>query len=133
MQFLLLIYIDPALLQAVPDAEYDRLMRGCLEHADALQADGTLVLAQQLQPVAHARTLRTRQGQARITDGPFAETRELLAGFNLINARDHDEALRIAAHFPWSRFGSIEVRPLADMDAERARVGASAACPTATA
>ena len=63
----------------------------------------------------------------RITDGPFAETRELLAGFNLINARDHDEAVRIAKHFPWSRFGSIEVRPLADMDAERARVGATAA------
>ncbi|MNU90608.1 YCII-related domain protein [compost metagenome] len=82
------------------------------------------MLAQQLQPVADARTLRTRQGQARITDGPFAETHELLAGFNLIHARDHDEALGIARQFPWSRFGSIEVRPLADMDAERRRVGA---------
>lgn len=127
MQFLLLIYIDESLLQALPGEEYDRLMHDCLQHADALQAEGTLVLAQQLQPVAAARTLRTRQGQARITDGPFAETRELLAGFNLINARDHHEALRIAAHFPWSRFGSIEVRPLADMDAERARVGAALA------
>ena len=127
MQFLLLIYIDDSLLQALPAEEYDSLMRDCLQHADALQADGTLVLAQQLQPVASARTLRSRQGQLRITDGPFAETRELLAGFNLINARDHDEAARIAKHFPWSRFGSIEVRPLADMDAERARVGATAA------
>lgn len=127
MQFLLLIYIDASLLQALPGEEYDSLMRDCLQHADALQAEGTLVLAQQLQPVASARTLRTRQGQLRITDGPFAETRELLAGFNLINARDHDEAVRIAKHFPWSRFGSIEVRPLADMDAERARVGATAA------
>lgn len=127
MQFLLLIYIDDALLQALPGEEYDRLMRDCLKHADALQAEGTLVLAQQLQPVASARTLRARQGQLRITDGPFAETRELLAGFNLINARDHDEAVRIAKHFPWSRFGSIEVRPLADMDAERARVGATPA------
>ncbi len=126
MQFLLLIYIDKSLLQALPAEEYDRLMRDCLQHADALQAEGTLVLAQQLQPVASARTLRARQGQLRITDGPFAETRELLAGFNLINARDHDEAVRIAKHFPWSRFGSIEVRPLADMDAERARVGATA-------
>lgn len=127
MQFLLLIYIDTSLLQALPAEEYDRLMRDCLQHADALQAEGTLVLAQQLQPVASARTLRSRQGQLRITDGPFAETRELLAGFNLINARDHDEAVRIAKHFPWSRFGSIEVRPLADMDAERVRVGATAA------
>ncbi|HCV95341.1 MAG TPA: hypothetical protein DGV23_01080 [Stenotrophomonas sp.] len=124
MQFLLLIYIDERLLQALPGEEYDRLMRECLHHADALQASGTLVLAQQLQPVADARTLRTRQGQARITDGPFAETHELLAGFNLIHARDHDEALAIARQFPWSRFGSIEVRPLADMDAERRRVGA---------
>lgn len=127
MQFLLLIYIDEGLLQALPCAEYDRHMHACLQHADALQADGTLVLAQQLQPVATARTLRTRQGQARVTDGPFAETHELLAGFNLINAVDHDDALRIARQFPWSQFGSIEVRPLADMDAERLRVGAATA------
>lgn len=124
MQFLLIIYIDEGLLQTLPADEYDRLMHDCLQHADALQADGTLVLAQKLEPVASARTLRTRQGQARITDGPFAETHELLAGFNLINARDLDEAMRIAHQFPWSRFGSIEVRPLADMDAERERVGA---------
>jgi hypothetical protein len=124
MQFLLLIYIDDGLLQALPSEDYDRLMHDCLRHADALQADGTLVLAQKLEPVHSARTLRTRQGKERITDGPFAETHELLAGFNLINARDHDDALRIARQFPWSRFGSIEVRPLADMDAERERVGA---------
>ncbi|WP_421569049.1 YciI family protein [Stenotrophomonas sp. PD6] len=123
MQFLLLIYIDEGLIQALPADEYDTLMRGCLRHADELQAQGSLVLAQQLEPVSQARTLRTRQAQARITDGPFAETRELLAGFNLINAADHDDAMRIAQGFPWSRYGSIEVRPLADMDAERRRVG----------
>jgi hypothetical protein len=132
MQFLLLIYIDEGLLQALPAEEYDRLMRDCLQHADALQADGTLVLAQQLAPVASARTLRTRQGQARVTDGPFAETHELLAGFNLINARDHAQALAIARQFPWSRFGSIEVRPLADMQAERARVGLERALTATT-
>jgi len=124
MQFLLLIYIDDGLLQALPGAEYDRLMRDCLHHADALQAAGTLVLSQKLEPVDTARTVRTRDGQTRITDGPFAETHELLAGFNLINAADHAEAVRIAQQFPWSRVGSIEVRPLADMDAERVRVGA---------
>ncbi len=124
MQFLLLIYIDPDLLQALPAAEYDTLMRGCLRHADELQRQGTLLLAQQLQPPAAARTLRTRERQARVTDGPFAETKEILAGFNLIEARDHDEAMRIAHEFPWSRYGSIEVRPLHDMEAERARVGA---------
>ncbi|MFL9584119.1 YciI family protein [Stenotrophomonas sp. AB1(2024)] len=124
MQFLLLIHIDEALIQDVPAEEYDAMMRGCIQHADKLKAEGTLVLAQQLEPVAQARTLRTRQSQARVTDGPFAETRELLAGFNLINARDRDDAMRIAQGFPWSRYGSIEVRPVADFEAERRRVGA---------
>lgn len=124
MQFLLLIHIDEALIQDVPAEEYDAMMRGCIQHADKLKAEGTLVLAQQLEPVAQARTLRTRQSQARVTDGPFAETRELLAGFNLINASDRDEAMRIAQGFPWSRYGSIEVRPVADFEAERRRVGA---------
>lgn len=124
MQFLLLINIDPELIQALPAEQYDAEMRGCLAHADELQAQGILVMSQQLQPVEQARTLRVRQAQTRITDGPFAETREFLAGFNLINARDADEAMRIAQEFPWSRYGSIEVRPVADMDAERVRVGA---------
>ena len=124
MQFLLLIYIDEALIQDVPAEEYDAMMRGCIQHADKLKAEGTLIASQQLEPVAQARTLRTRHAQARITDGPFAETRELLAGFNLIVAHDRDEAMRIAQGFPWARFGSIEVRPLEDMDAERERVGA---------
>ena len=124
MQFLLVIYIDEALLGALPAAEYDALMRDCIRHADRLQAEGTLVLAQKLQPVDRARTLRERDGEARITDGPFAETREILAGFNLVNARDPEEAMRIARDFPWYRYGSIEVRPVDDMGAERIRVGA---------
>jgi len=124
MQFLLLVYIDDALLEALPAEEYDELMRDCLRHADGLQARGTLVMSQQLGPVAHARTLRERSGQARVTDGPFAETRELLAGFNLVNAGDVEEATRIARGFPWSRYGSIEVRPVRDLQAVRERVGA---------
>jgi hypothetical protein len=126
MQFLLLINIDPDLIQALPPEQYDAEMRGCLAHADELQAQGILVMSQQLQPVQQARTLRVRQAQERITDGPFAETREFLAGFNLINARDADDAMRIAREFPWSRYGSIEVRPVADMQAERVRVSAAA-------
>ena len=124
MQFLILVNIDEALLAALPDAEYDALMRGCLRHADELAAQGTLLMAQQLESPASARTLRHRGGEERVTDGPFAETRELLAGFNLVNARDMDDAMRIARGFPWSRYGSLEVRPVADMDAERRRVGA---------
>ncbi|KQN97318.1 MULTISPECIES: YciI family protein [Stenotrophomonas] len=124
MKFLLLIYIDPELLQSLPPQEYDAQMRRCLLHADALQAQGTLQMAQKLQPPATARTLRTRNGEPRITDGPFAETREVLAGFNLIEAADVDDAMRIARQFPWAAYGSIEVREVEDLQMERMRLGA---------
>lgn len=124
MKFLLLIYIDPELLQSLPPHEYDAQMRSCLFHADALQAQGTLLMAQKLQPPASARTLRTRGGQPRIIDGPFAETREVLAGFNLIEAVDAAEAMRIAHQFPWAAYGSIEVREVDDLQAERVRLDA---------
>ena len=124
MQFLTLIYTDPDRIAELPAEEYDRLMRGCFEKADAMRDAGSLLGSQQLESHDTARTLRVRDGVARITDGPFAETREFLAGFNLIEAVDIDEAMRIAHEFPWSRFGSIEVRPVRDMQAVRAHVGA---------
>ena len=125
MQFLTLIHIDPERLAELPAEEYDRLMRGCFEKADALHAAGCLLGSQQLESHETARTLRVRDGLARITDGPFAETREFLAGFNLIEAGSMEEAMDIARQFPWSRFGSIEVRPVRDMGAVRERVGAA--------
>nr|WP_295382844.1 YciI family protein [Pseudoxanthomonas sp.] len=123
MQYLLLVYTDDTLLETLPATEYDRLMRGCLNHADELKQAGTLIACQQLEPARTARSLRVRNGQSAITDGPFAETKEVLAGFNLIEADSLDEAVRIAHEFPWSRFGCIEVRPVHDMDVERRRVG----------
>ena len=126
MQFLTLIYTDPERLAELPAEEFDRLMRGCFEKADALQADGCLLGSQQLLEPDTARTLRVRDGVSRVTDGPFAETREFLAGFNLIEAESMDAAMAIARQFPWARFGSIEVRPVRDMGAVRARVGAAA-------
>lgn len=125
MQYLTLIHIDPALLAELPQGEFDRLMQGCFAKADALRAAGSLLGSQQLESHESARTLRVRDGLARITDGPFAETREFLAGFNLIEAESMDAAMEIARQFPWARFGSIEVRPVRDMQAVRARVGAS--------
>jgi len=124
MQYLTLIHIDPDLLAELPQAEYDQLMRGCLEKADALQQGGCLLGSQQLENPDTAKTLRVRDGASRITDGPFAETREFLAGFNLIEADSMDAAIAIARQFPWARFGSIEVRPVRDMQAVRTRVGA---------
>lgn len=124
MRFLLLVYTDPELMNTLPQAEYDRLMRGCITHADELREGGCLHDSQQLEAPAQARTVRVREGAARVTDGPFAETKEVLAGFNLIEADSMEEAVRIAHEFPWIRFGSIEVRPVRDFDAVRRRVGA---------
>ncbi len=124
MQYLLLVYIDPPLLEAAPPGKFDTEMRECLLHADELQQQGTLLGSQQLEEPASARTVRVRAGKTRVVDGPFAETKEVLAGFNLIEAASLDEAVRIAEQFPWIQYGSIEVRQIRDMGAVRRRVGA---------
>lgn len=124
MQYLLLVYTDPERMEALPQAEYDRLMHGCITHAHELRDSGCLLASQQLEAPEQARTVRVRAGTSRVTDGPFAETKEVLAGFNLIEAETIEDAVRIAHEFPWIRFGSIEVRPVRDFDAVRRRVGA---------
>ncbi|GAA5082740.1 YciI family protein [Lysobacter panacisoli] len=124
MKFLLMVYTDPVLMDALPEGEFERLMRGCLQKADELRAAGVLLDSQQLEEPTAARSLRTRNGSTAVLDGPFAEAKEVFAGFNLIEAADIEEAVRIAHSFPWSRTGSIEVRPVRDMDAVRVRVGA---------
>jgi len=125
VQFLMLVYTDEALLAELPAGDFDGLMRGCLDHADELRAAGRVLGSQQLEPPATARTLRTRGGRTSIVDGPFAETKEMLAGFNLLEAESLDEAVRLAGEFPWSQFGSVEVRPIRDIGAVRQRVGAA--------
>lgn len=124
MKYLLLVYTDAELLEALPDGEYDGMMKHCLEHADALQAEGTLLGFQQLQPAATAKAVRIRNGRSTVSDGPFAETKELLAGFNLVEADSLAHAIELAQQLPWARTGCIEVRALRDVDAERRRVGA---------
>jgi hypothetical protein len=125
MQFLLLVYIDYTEIDALPEGEYDSMMRGCFAHADELGADGCLLQSQQLEAPVTAKSVRVRNRGLSVLDGPFAETKEVLAGFNLIEAESIDEAVRIAAEFPWARTGCIEVRQVRDMDAVRRRVGAS--------
>ena len=124
MQYLLLVYTDAELLDKLPADGFNTEMRDCLLHADEQQAQGKLVMAQQLQPATTARTVRVRNGRASVLDGPFAETKEMLAGFNLVEAESMEEAVRMAHELPWTRYGSIEVRPVGDMAAMRARVGA---------
>jgi len=124
MQYLLLVYTDPALLGQLQSSEYDRHMKHCLQHADELQACGKLKGYQQLEPASTAKAVRIRGGQAQVLDGPFAETKELLAGFNLVEAESEEEALRMAQDLPWARYGCIEVRRVRDVGAVRQRVGA---------
>ena len=125
MQFLMLVYTDTNLMDTIHEGEFDTLMRGCFEHADELRAEGKLLGSQQLESAATARTIRTRNGRTSVIDGPFAETKEMLAGFNILEADSFEEAVRIASEFPWARTGSIEVRPIRDMNAVRRRVGAA--------
>lgn len=124
MKYLMLVYTDAALLEALPEGEYDRLMRGCIGHADELKDAGKLIESQQLEAASTAKSLRIRNGRSSVVDGPFAETKEILGGFNLIEAADMDEAVRIAAEFPWAKYGCLELRPVRDFAKERARVGA---------
>ena len=124
MQFLLLVYNDTALLDALPADRFDTMMKGCLEHADELQREGKLLSFQQLEDASTARTVRIRNGKTTVVDGPFAETKELLGGFNLIEADSFEEAVRIASDLPWATTGCIEVRPVRDVDIVRKRVGA---------
>lgn len=125
MKFIVLVYNDGKLLDGLPGGEADGMMRDCLSHADELQTEGKLIESQMLEDVGTAKSIRRRNGRLTITDGPFAETKEVLGGFNLIEAEDMDEALRIAAAFPWSSTGCIEVRPVRDIGAVRRRVGAA--------
>jgi hypothetical protein len=127
MKYLLLIYNDPELLDALPSDEFDSRMRGCLSHAAELQRDGKLLESRMLQAPATAKSVRIRNGRQSTSDGPFAESKEVLGGFNLIEAADMDEAVRMAAEFPWTRTGCVEVRPLEDIDAMRRRVNAATA------
>lgn len=127
MKFLLMIYNDQPLVDALPAGEFAARMRQCLAHADDLKGQGKLLDSQMLEPPAKAKSVRIRNGRTTTLDGPFAETKEMIAGFNLIEADSMDEALRIAAGFPWSRTGCIEVRPIADMESVRESVGAARA------
>jgi hypothetical protein len=124
MKFMLLIYNDSTMLDALPQPQFDATMRRCLEHADELRKDGHLLDSQMLENASTAKSVRSRKERMTIVDGPFAESKEVLAGFNLIDAEDMDEAVKIAMQFPWARTGCVEVRPVRDIGAVRQRVSA---------
>lgn len=126
MKFMLLIYNDGSLLDSLPPGQFDAEMRDCLSHADDLRREGRLLESQMLESASTARSVRVRNGRMTTVDGPFAEAKEVLGGFNLIEAEDMEEAVQIAAQFPWVRTGCVEIRPVRDIESVRQRVGAAA-------
>ena len=114
MKYLCLIYDDEATLAAMSQSEGDAFMGEYHAFTSAIQASGRYVAGEALQPVHTATTVRIRNGRLTTTDGPFAETREQFGGFYLIEARDLNEALQVAARIPSARTGSVEVRPVVD-------------------
>ena len=113
MRYLCLIHLDEAEMAAMPAREMDALNAGHLDLNDELRASGHLIEAEALQPSREAAHLR--RGKRAVLDGPFTETKELVAGFYLIEARDMDEAVEIASRFPGGRHGSVEVRPCREL------------------
>ncbi|RUO32470.1 YciI family protein [Aliidiomarina soli] len=113
MKYLCLVYANENDLHSLPESPHDS---ECHAYASKAAERGMLIAGQALQPVATATTVRVRDGQATVTDGPFAETKEQLAGFYMIEARDLNEAIAFAEKIPPARVGSIEVRPVRELD-----------------
>ena len=111
MKYLLMVYSEEKQLESVNDRE-------CLENSERLKQAGHHIAAEALQPVHTATTVRIRHGKLAVTDGPFAETKEQLAGFYLVEARDLNEAILLASHIPPARVGSIEIRPVRELKSD---------------
>ncbi len=118
MKYLCLVYHEEAAIDALPASEYDAIMGEVLAFREELRRSGHYLASSPLQPVRTAATVRVRGGKVSITDGPFAETREQLGGFYFIEARDLNEAIRLASWMPPVRLGSIEVRPIKEVASE---------------
>lgn len=115
MKYLCLIYYDEKALDNMPPAERDRLVAEAYDYYDELVRSGYGLAGDALQSVETATTIRPRGGKVTVTDGPFVETKEQLGGYVVIDARDLDEAIRLASRLPPARLGGVEVRPIRDM------------------
>ena len=115
MKYMLLVHHDEESLRRRPDAERQGLLQESVQLAQQLYASGRYVAAAPLHPSAETACVRVRDGKPLVTDGPFAETREQLGGYFLIEANDRDEAISIAAKIPGARIGTVEVRPVTEV------------------
>jgi hypothetical protein len=112
MKFLGMAYEEERTLDELSERDWLELRKETLDYVEALRQSGRLIDTQALQSTTTASTVRVRDGKLTVTDGPFAETKEVLGGFFIVEARDISEAIEIAAKWPSARFGSVEVRPL---------------------
>jgi hypothetical protein len=117
VKYLLLIYEDEAIYASQTEADMDAMMSEYFAYTEELQQSGQMLGGDALQPVATATTVRVRDGEVETSDGPFAETREQLGGFYMVEAKNLDEAIQWAAKIPGARTGSIEIRPVMEFDA----------------
>jgi hypothetical protein len=115
MKYLCLVYLDEVKLHALSPSARQKLVDESLEYDDVLRRSGHYIASNALQSVQAATTVRSRNGKTLITDGPFAETKEQLGGFILIESENLDDALEVAANIPVGRLGSIEVRPVSEL------------------
>jgi hypothetical protein len=121
MKYLCLIYENEKQWESLPPAEADAIMNEYFKFTDDIRKSGKYVAGEALQPTVTATTVRVRNGKVSSTDGPFAETKEQLGGFYVVEAKDLNEAIQIASRIPSARFGSIEVRPVMDFSQEMAK------------
>jgi hypothetical protein len=116
MKYLCLIYDDESKMGSMPQDTADAFMQEYFSFTDAIRRSGHYLGGEALQPVSTATTIRVRNGRTSTTDGPFAETKEQLGGFYLIEARDLNDAIQVAARIPSARLGCVEVRPIMEFD-----------------
>jgi hypothetical protein len=115
MRYLCLIYLDEKELAAMPEADMGALNARHLEFNDHLLDSGHFIEAEALGPAAASTCLRVRNGRAALTDGPYMEAKEMVAGFYVIEARDLNEAIQVASRIPSAPLGTVEVRPCRDL------------------
>jgi len=118
MRYLCAVYVEPKAMEMLSPAEGTTLDRDSIAYDKELQKSGHYIASDALQRATTARTLRVRNGKLSIMDGPFAETKEQLGGFILIEAKDMDEAVKLAAKIPMAKHGTIEVRPVMKLSAK---------------
>jgi hypothetical protein len=119
MKYLLLCCHEEKKLDSMPKRECDAIMEETMAYCESLKKSGHLLGVEQLEPKQTAMTVKVRNGKLSVTDGPFAETKEQVGGYFLIEARDINEAIQMASKFPSVRIGSMEVRPVREFPGSR--------------